>query len=162
MRHILILSACWAIAVPANAAGGAAHDWAIYANAKYQFQTCYPADLLHPQGESPASDGQVFANSDGGKLTASAIYNVDNQTVAQIADETGQRLAGEHGQVTYRHVTRNGFTLSGTSSNMIFYTKTILSHDAQKHFEIIYPATLATTYNPIAARLQACFNDLQK
>ena len=159
MRHVLALLTIGALSGPALAAAG--HDWAVYANVKYQFQTCYPADLLHGQGESPASDGQAFAGADGAKLTASAIYNIDTETLAQLADETGQRLAGDHGQVTYRHMVRNGFTLSGKSGDQIFYAKTLLSHDAVKHVELVYPASLAATYDPVAARLQACFVDVQ-
>ena len=161
MRYVLAWLAVCAASGPALAVGAPAHDWAVYANAKYQFQTCYPADLLRGQGESPASDGQVFSGTDGAKLTASAIYNIDGETLAALADETGQRLAGAHGQVTYRHVTRNGFTLSGTSDGTVFYTKTILSHDAVKHFELVYPAGLKATYDPVAAHLQGCFLDLQ-
>ncbi len=161
MRYVPAWLALWILCNPALAAGAPGHDWAVYANAKYLFQTCYPADLLHGQGESPASDGQVFSGPDGVKLTASAIYNIDGETLAALADETGQRLAGGHGQVTYRHMTRNGFTLSGVSDGTVFYTKTILSHDAVKHFELVYPASLKAIYDPVAAHVQGCFLDLQ-
>ncbi len=146
--------------LPARASSDS-HVWADYANVKYQFQTCYPSDLLKAQGESPASDGQSFT-ADGVELTASGIYDVDSETVAQLADEAGKRLAGASGSVTYRRVLPGSFTLSGQSGNDIFYTKAFVSHGTLKHFELTYPKSQAGLYNPVAARLQQCFRDLEK
>ena len=45
--------------------------------------------------------------------------------------------------------------LSGTHGDRIFYTKYIFSHrnEVKNGFKISYPAALARTYNPIAARI---------
>ncbi len=138
------------------------HRWADYANVKYQFQTCYPSDVLKGQGESAASDGQTFDGADGAQLTASAIYNIDNETVAQLADEAAKRLAGPSGTVTYKRIQPASFVLSGRSGSTIFYTKALVAHGTLKHFELVYPSSQAALYNPIAAHLAGCFLDLEK
>ena len=159
MRHLvcvlILLAGSRALAAPD------AHAWADYANVKYQFQTCYPSDILKAQGESPASDGQSFTAA-GVELTASGIYNIDNESVAQLADETGKRLAGAAGSVTYKRILPGSFTLSGRSGDDIFYTKAFVSHGTLKHVELRYPRAQATTYEPVATRLQQCFRDLEK
>ena len=146
--------------VPAHALADG-HVWADYANVKYQFQTCYPSDLLKAQGESPASDGQAFT-ANGVELTVSGIYNIDNETAAQLADEAGKRLSGPSGSVTYKRILPGSFTLSGQSGDTIFYTKAFVSHGTLKHFELTYSTAQADVYNPVAAHLQGCFRDLEK
>ena len=158
MRHLIPVLAV--LACGTAAAAPDAHVWADYANVKYRFQTCYPSDILKAQGESPASDGQDFT-ADGVQLTASGIYNIDNETVAQLADEAAKRLAGASGTVTYKRVLPGSFTLSGQSGDDIFYTKGFVSHGTLKHFELTYPKSQAGVYNPVAAHLQQCFRDLE-
>ena len=55
-------------AVTQSANAGEIGTWRDYVNAKYAYAICYPADLLRPQGESDAGDGQAFLG-DGGVKT---------------------------------------------------------------------------------------------
>ncbi len=44
----------------AQAASPDGHTWRTYSNARHQYAVCCPADLLKPQGEPDAHDGQAF------------------------------------------------------------------------------------------------------
>ena len=58
-------------------------------------------------------------------------------------------------RITYRAAGKNWLVLSGTRGERIFYTRYAFSHrnEVVNAFEISYPASLATSYDPIVARI---------
>lgn len=150
MRNALLLSFCL-VTASASAQGG--HDWRSYANARFDYSICYPADLLVPQREADNSDGRAFTGADGAKLLVYGSYSAVDEAVPQAAASHAQSL----GRVTYRVVTARGFVLSGRKGGDIFYEKTDLVGDAYKTFILTYPARASGVYNVVAARLAGCF-----
>ena len=137
------------------------HGWMTYVNVRFQYSICYPADQLVPQGEAANSDGQRFLSSqDGAELAAYGSNNALDETLRQRQSDMQSRLAGASGKVTYRAQKANWFVVSGQSGETIFYAKTIYSHGQFKSFELTYDRSAAALYDPVVARLAACFTDL--
>jgi hypothetical protein len=134
--------------------------WKTYTNVRFQYSLCYPEDLFTPQGEVDNGDGQRFLAKSGAQLTVFGWNNALNQSLQDLMKETGSRLAGDSGQVTYRMMTKKWFVVSGTNGTSIFYAKTVLSHDQFKSFEFTYSRRERTTYEPLVSRIAACFEDL--
>ncbi|MGI4756631.1 MAG: hypothetical protein ACRYGF_07265 [Janthinobacterium lividum] len=133
--------------------------WQQYANARFQYSICFPETVLKAQPEAENSDGRAFLGNDGARLL---VYGSEalRQTLAGHEAETSADLAGKAGKVTYEKHTLTWYVLSGTSGDTIFYAKTYRSHGQFKSFRLTYPASAASTYNPIAAHLSQCFKDL--
>jgi hypothetical protein len=132
--------------------------WAVYANIRYGYQVCYPPRVLRPQGESDNSDGQVFSAPDGGELRVYGTNNVMNDTLAASLRETGSRLSGPHGRVTYRVLRATWGVVSGEDGlGHVFYAKTVMRRDQFLAFELTYPRAQAAAYGSIAAAVSQCF-----
>ena len=176
MAHIIVYLFAVGIALglvigaaATNSIGAAAarqterQNWATYVNVRFQYAICYPQDLLVPQGEPANSDGQRFlSNRDTGQLLVYGNNNALNETLRQMLSDTGSRLAGSSGKVTYKVQKANWFVLSGQSSQSIFYAKTLLSHGQFKSFELTYDGAAAALYDPLVGRFASCFRDLAR
>lgn len=112
---------------------------------------------MTPRPEAPNSDGRMFTAADGAQLRVYGGNNVLETSTADAAADTANRLAGPSGQTTYRVVKTGWFVVSGTSGKGEFYAKSIHSGDEAKSFELTYPTSAATTWRPVAGRLNACF-----
>ena len=142
-----------AIASAATAAPGD-HAWRTYANVRFAYQICYPADLLKPQPEADNNDGRVFTGANGAKLTVWG--NNALQTVAEAAQASAQRL----GSVSYKVVKPDWYVLSGNQDGKIVYLKSRRSGDKFESFELRYPAQANAAWAPVVARIGACLRGL--
>ena len=88
--------------------------------------------------------------------------NALNETLRRVLSETGRRLAGSSGRVTYKVQKANWFVLSGQSGQSIFYAKALLSHGQFKSFELTYDRAAASLYDPLVGRFASCFRDLAR
>ncbi len=133
--------------------------WKEYVNVRFQYSICYPDTQLKAQPEAENSDGRAFVGDSGAKLL---VYGSEvlRQTLIGSEAETSDDLKGNAGKVTYEKHTATWYVISGRSSDTVFYAKTFKSHGQFKSFRLTYPATSASTYNPIAAHLSQCFKDL--
>jgi len=144
------------LCVPAVAAD---HQWDVYANARFGYEICYPADLLTAQPEADNGDGRKFTGTSGAELAVWGRYNV----LAQDMDTLIGDLADEGAAVTYRRATKDWAVVSGRKNGDIFYARVLLERKAVddvetvRAFRLTYPAGEAKTYDAVAARLAKCF-----
>ena len=136
------------------------HTWKTYTNVRFTFATCYPEDLLIPQGEAENSDGQTFLAKDGAKLLAYGRNNALNQSLKDALEDTVSRLVGVSGMVTYKVIKPNWFAVAGQNKQTSFYAKTIYDRGQFKSFELAYDSSLFGVYKPVIHRLVSCFADL--
>ena len=157
MRHVLFRSAlvfvCLAI-WPAQAAEPG--RWRDYVNFKYAYAVCYPANLLVPQGESDAGDGQVFGGNDGAKLLVYGGYDVDGRSLANRMKSEKAEIVGRSGKVTYEALKGAWFVISGADDQGVFYLKTIAVDGRLASLQLTYPAALKAIYDEVAAKLARC------
>ncbi len=136
------------------------HDWKVYTNAKYRYSICYPQDLLVPQGEPDAGDGQTFLAKDGAKLVVFANYGAEEISLKQRLDWSISDLAGKSGNVTYKVVKPDWFVVSGQTGKTVFYAKATSTRDKFKEFTLTYDSGQASVYEPVVKRLAAgCFTN---
>jgi hypothetical protein len=134
------------------------HDWKVYTNAKLQYAICYPQDLLVPQGESDAGDGQTFLAKDGAKLIVFGQNNVLGETLKGWFEENTSNLVGGSGKVTYKVSKPNLRVVSGLNGSTIFYAKAIFASGKFKEFILTYNVGQAVIYKPVVKRLTTgCF-----
>ena len=131
-------------------------EYGCYTNHKYGYVLAWPKQLLTPQGESDAGDGQAFTSKDGRiSLAAWAIYN---NVLEQTLPEAYQQAMDEPNQaVTYKHLGKDFFVVSGHKNGKIFYRKTALSNDVQASFEFEYDSTMQNVMDPIIKDIAASF-----
>ncbi len=151
-----------ALASPATGQAADGHVWQRYTNARFGYTLCYPADLLHPQGESPNGDGQRFVADDGAVLLVYARFNVLDETLRAIVAETGERLAGGGGKVTHQTLRAERGVVSGVSGREVFYARVQIRRDQVQGLELNYAQARAGVYDRIATRLSACFSNPEK
>ena len=132
-------------------------EYGCYTNHKYGYAIAWPKQLLTPQGESDAGDGQAFASKDGGmELAVWAIYN---NVLEQTLSEAYQQVLDEPSQtVTYKHIGKDFFVVSGHKDGKIFYRRTGLANDVQASFELAYDPSLQSVVDPILKDIAASFS----
>jgi hypothetical protein len=148
--RLLLLSALL-MALPSFAA--AQDRWTTYHNTRFGTAIAYPS-RFKPGRPPDNNDGQSFTADDGAKLSVWGSLNVEEQDLAGIEKFVRDNLR-EGERITYRTAGPNWFVLSGTRGETIFYKRYVLSHrnEIVNGFEITYPASAASGYNPIVARL---------
>ncbi len=134
----------------------AAPRWQIYANARFNYQICYPADLLKPQPEAVNGDGRVFVSPSGASLTVWGNYNVTNESLAELT----AGLADPSATISYRRIAESWSVMSGKKDGLIFYSKILFEKGDSatiRTFKLVYPESQATTFDAIAGKLGRCF-----
>lgn len=132
--------------------------WQTYANVRYGFAICYPADLLKPQGEAGNSDGQIFRAVDGAELRAFGSNNALDRTLAQEARVQAGYHIGTRGRITYRAAKPGWQVLSGNDGgSSLFYAKTFARDGQFVTFQLKYPESAASRYKPVVEQLSRCF-----
>ena len=132
-------------------------EYACYTNHKYGYVLAWPKHILKPLGESDAGDGQVFvAQSGRAELRCWSGFNdVLEQTIpqafAQAINEPGR-------QVTYQHMGKNFFVISGLEGRNIFYRKTLLDYGVLASFELVYAPSYKTLFDPVIKDLSSSFS----
>jgi hypothetical protein len=129
---------------------------------RFQYKICYPADLMVPQGEPDNSDGQKFLAHDGASLIVYGSNNALDEPLKKTLADTGSRLAGPSGKVTYKVLKANWFVVSGQNEQTVFYLKVLYSHGQSKSFELTYDRSAGALYEPLIGHLAACFTDLDR
>jgi hypothetical protein len=143
------------VAAVGAASAATAHQWRSYANARFGYQVCYPADLVRPRPEAPNGDGRQFVGT-GGATVRVWGSNALSDTLADAAALDRQAMSERGGQVTYA-VNRPGFyVLSGRQDGQIVYLKAIKAGDRFATVELRYPAGQAAIWNPVAAKVASC------
>ena len=133
------------------------HTWKVYTNVRFQYSICYPQDLLAPQREAENSDGRKFLAKDGARLLVFGRNNALHQTLKDALEDTGSRLTGASGKVTYKAIKPDWFAVSGESGKSVFYAKTLYVHEQFKSFELTYDSDASAVYKPVVTRLAGCF-----
>ena len=157
MRHLLFRSTLVFVCLmtwPAQAAESS--QWHDYVNIKYAYAVCFSANLLAPQGESDAGDGQVFGGNDGAKLLVYGGYEIDGKSLADRMKSDKAEIVGRSGKVTYEALKGTWFVISGVDDQGVFYRKTIAADGRLASFQLTYPAVLKATYDEVAAKLSRC------
>jgi uncharacterized protein len=138
-----------------------AQSWKTYANVRYHYAICYPADLLKPGPESDNGDGLLFSAASGASLRVWGAYNAADNGLAALAGD----IADPSATMTYRHLTKTSATVSGRKGGDIFYAKILLEQGdttgTVRTFILTYPADQAATYDPVAAKLSTCLHVLK-
>jgi hypothetical protein len=97
---------------------------------------------------------RAFAADDGAQLAVWGSLNALEHDVAGL-EAFLRENPKESETITYRAAGKNWLVLSGTRQDQVFYARHQFSHKGEvvNAFEIRYPATLASAYGPIVARL---------
>jgi len=151
---------CFATAAPAVAQTSAAPKWRTYQNDRYGTTINYP-DSFKPEPPPDNDDGRRFKSADGAEFAVFASYGALDYDLAGYRKYILEQL-GPGKAVTYQAHGDNWFVISGTEGDGIFYERYMLSRgkDADgfvEGFVMSYPAALAHTYDPIAARMAKSF-----
>jgi hypothetical protein len=127
-----------------------------YNNLKYHYAVDFPHGILIPQGESDAGDGQVFVSrQDSAKMTVYGEYNVLNQSPTTLYHDAIHSTSSEHpGRVmTYKHLGRAGFVISGHDGTHIFYEKLTMRHERVLTLLLDYPTRRRGLYDPMTKHI---------
>jgi hypothetical protein len=156
--------ACGALSLQAQAKEprNDGHTWVYYGNPRFQYHICYPKDVLTAQREADNSDGRKFTGKDGAELAVWGSNNALDSNLKQEIEESGKRLAGPNGKVTYRAMHAKWAVVSGENGDGLFYAKIFYNRKADqfKDFEMTYDKSQAALYNPIVSKISGCFADL--
>ncbi len=136
----------------------AAEPWNTYANARFGYDICYPANLLTPQEAADNGNGRQFTSSVGATLRVWGNYNVNGDTLATLTDEMVRDLTGSSGTVSYRRVASSFSTVSGQAGGNVFYAVRRMDKDAVNSFILTYPIDKKGLFDPVAAKLAKCFH----
>lgn len=138
------------------------HVWKTYTNVRFQYSVCYPRDLFVPQGEAENGDGQKFLSRGGAQMVVFGWNNALNESLRSVMKETGSRMAGRSGRITYEVIKTKWFVVSGKTDGSIFYAKTILSGNQFKSFALTYRDSDRAIFGPFVGKMGACFQDLAR
>ncbi len=161
-KDIFPVSVC---PIPAHALSGICTSrreddgWEIYSNARFQYQICYPSQLLKPQGEPDNGDGQKFLASDGGELTVFGGYNdVLHWTIEYTLKTYSADLVGQKGKITYQVIKNDWAVFSGDDGERTeFYGKIFIRNNKFYMFEITYKKEHKNKYSKIVEIISRCF-----
>lgn len=135
---------------------GRATVYGCYANHRYGYVVAWPKKFLQPGGESDSGDGQRFRSRDGS--AEMACWGVFHEVIGNSLAEAYSEAAGEPGaQVTYKHLGKDFFVLSGIREGKIFYRKTIRAGDVEASFELVYSPALKDAFDPIVKDVSGGF-----
>ena len=150
-RRVLIGAALAALPCAAFAQTG--ETWKTYSNDRFGTSISYPT-RFKPGRPPDNNDGLSFNAGDGAELAVWGSLNVLEHDVAGLEAFLREGLKADE-KITYRAAGKNWLVLSGTRGDRLFYRRYLLSHrnEVQNAFEISYPAALATSYDPIVARI---------
>ncbi|MBE1425972.1 hypothetical protein H4684_002631 [Desulfomicrobium macestii] len=131
-------------------------EYGCYVNHKYGYALAWPKRLLGPLGESDAGDGQIFASPDG--LAELRCWGSMNDAPQQtVSAAMAQALAAPEQQVTYKHLGKDFFVLSGYADGRIFYRRSIMAHGTQATFELTYETSLKKVFDPVIRDISTGF-----
>ena len=136
-----------------------------YCNGRFGFCIDYPLNILFPQGESANGDGQVFMSKDAeNTLWVYRDYR-DNTNPKEAYDislafeeDTWADGSGDSKRVvTYKHLGKNYYVVSGYNNGKIFYQKTILTTDGLATALIEYREKEKDFYDKVSEQIFKTF-----
>ena len=159
MRSSIITISIFTIFLLAQTTAGQS-DYVTYYNSRFEYSIKYPTKVFFPQEEAPNGDGRVFAAKGGAELRIWAQYNALMETLK----EAYQSDLKEHGAgVTYKVLQSNGYVISGTKGNKVYYQKTLLNGSdgdggaVFATFTIEYKKSEKAKYDAIVTKIAASF-----
>lgn len=129
-----------------------------YTNDRFFFTVEYPSVLkMQPAPEN--NDGRTFLSADGKvELRAWGQFNVLDY---ELEDKYHEDAGFSGASISYRTLMKNGFVLSGTIGDQIYYQKTLRHKfedaDVFYTFTIKYPQTEKKRYDAVVKRIAASF-----
>lgn len=137
-----------------------------YVNARFKYGIDYPSFLV-PGPESENGDGIALKSTDGQVemtvwgTSADATPDGEPWTVAKFRDSSLQDRKRNEDRITYQTSGSDWFNLSGYSKGKIFYFKSMIHDGNVKCFELKYPASHKTQFDPIVAHVARSFKNTQ-
>jgi hypothetical protein len=128
--------------------------WSTYANPRFGYSICYPADLK-PQREPDNNDGRKFNDANGTELLVFAQYALNRSLAAWTAYEA-TAYTGKKGKITYRAGKANWLVSGTAGASSQFYMKSVKRGDTFVTFQLKYPASRAPQLRPVVERLSRC------
>lgn len=120
-----------------------------YCNNKYNYCLTYP-DVLIPQAEPDAHDGQKFLSKDKlSELSVWASYKLFPEDTIKT-----QYKYYEKSNITYKLIKNDYFIISGFENGKIFYQKTSLNKETFTSYRLLYPKSKKNEFNKIIKNLK--------
>jgi hypothetical protein len=145
------------VALAVTAAFGQS-KYSTYNNARFGYSIQYPSDVLEMQSEADNGDGATFVSKDGSaEMRVWGQLNVLNRGLRQ---EYAEALKRADTNFTYKSLLKNGFAVSGTEGDKIYYQKTLYRPDKGGifyTFTIEYPAAERAKYDGVVQRIVRSF-----
>jgi len=95
----------------------------MYSNARFAYSIGFPADLLEMQAESTNGDGTTFISKGGS--AEMRVWGQLNALNRSLREEYAEALTRPDTTITYKSLLKNGFAISGTAGDKIYYQKTL-------------------------------------
>ena len=159
MRSSIITISIFTIFLLVQTAAGQI-GYVTYYNSRFEYSIKYPTKVFVPQDEAPNGDGRVFTAKGGAELRVWGQFNalMDTLKGAYMSD-LKERGAG----VTYKVLQNNGYVISGTKGNKVYYQKTLLNGSdgdggaVFATFTIEYKKSEKAKYDRIVTKIAASF-----
>ena len=145
------------IALAVTAAVGQS-KYSTYNNARFGYSIQFPLDLLEMQGEADNGDGATFISKDGS--AEMRVWGQNNALNRSVRDEYAEALKRADTTFTYKSLLKNGFAVSGTSRDKIYYQKTLYRPGKGGVFytlTIEYPAAERAKFDAVVQRIVKSF-----
>lgn len=129
-----------------------------YSNARFGYSIQFPLGLLEMQAESDNGDGTTFVSKDGS--VEMRVWGQHNALSRSVRTEYAEALKRADTDFTYKSLLKNGFAISGTAGDKIYYQKTL--YRAGKGgvfytFTIEYPMSERVKYDAVVQRIVRSF-----
>ena len=159
MRSLIITISLFTIFLLVQTAAGQS-GYVTYYNSRFEYSIKYPVKVLVPQEEAENGDGRVFLAKAGAEMRVWGQYNALMETLKSAYEND----IDDYGRgVTYKILQSNGYVISGTKGNKVYYQKTILNGDdgdggaVFATFTIEYKKAEKAKYDGIVTKIAASF-----
>ena len=132
--------------------------YSTYNNSRFGYSIQYPSDLLKMQDEAENGAGTTFVSKDGS--SEMRVWGQHNAPSRSVRSEYVEALKRSDTNFTYKSLLKNGFAISGTSGDKIYYQKTLYrpaKGGVFYTFTIEYPASERAKYDAVVQRIVKSF-----
>ncbi len=131
--------------------------YATYRNERLGYTIAYPANLMAPAGELGDGNGRRFAAPDGSAVLA--VYAVRGARPAVLRELYRAGRQDARRRVVHHALHDDGFALSGSVGERLFYERTLLRGDLLKTFLLLYDAAARDDFEPVAEHVSSSFEE---